>query len=117
MDISQILETAPAKIYSYATEEIKFYKEQINLHEEYKRLRAKVGLELKAKGTSLKEIDWILDNEEDLIELKSREMSAEINYKEQKALKDRAVNYLQVALESGRSLRAEMRAGLDTVKE
>lgn len=117
MDINQVLETAPQKIYEYATEEIRFLEQQMRLHEEYKLTRAKKGLELKAQGTSLKEIDWLLDSDDTLLEMKSNEMTAEISYKKQRALKDRADDYLQVALEKGRSQRAEIRAGLDVVTE
>ena len=117
MDIQKVLEEAPQKIYAYATEEIRYIEQQMRLHQEYKITRAKKGLELKVQGTSLKEVDWLLDSDSALLEIQSKEIEAEINYKKQKALKDRADDYLQVALEMGRSQRAEIRAGLDTVKE
>ena len=115
MDIQSVLEEAPQKIYAYATEEIRFYEEMIRMHEEYKFFRAKKYLEAKVKGSSIKDVEYSLDNEPALIELKNKEITAEINYKKQKALKDRADDYLQVALEMGRSQRAEIRAGLDVI--
>jgi hypothetical protein len=117
MDIQETLELAPQKIFLYCSEENKFYALMVRTHEDYKQQRARKYLEMKVMGTSIKDIDSALDCNEELISIKSKEVEAEINYREQRMLKERASNYLQVALEIGRTKRSELRALGDTVTE
>lgn len=117
MEINTVLETAPGKIYEYASKENEQYALMIRYHESHKRLRARKYLTLRAEGKTIKDADSECDCDEEISVIKDKEMGAEIEYRNQRILKDRADDYLQCALEIGRTMRAEIRAGLDTVKE
>lgn len=119
MNINQVLEQAPSKISLYCVEENKHYAEMIRLHEDYKRLRAKKYLELKAQSPEEKQknMEYYLDCEEGLCKIKDLELQEEISYRASRQKKENAEHYLQVALEMGRTKRAEIRSLYDDVQK
>jgi len=117
INIEDILEKAPAKIFQYAEEETEAYKREINLHEEYKRLRAKKALEFKARGDvrTAKEIEWLLDTNEELMKIKDEELLAEIEAKGKRNRRDRANDYFESAKAFGWLKRIEWDATNDVI--
>lgn len=119
MNITDILERAPAKISQHCEEENKHYAEMIKLHEEYKRLRAKKYLEMKAKSPQEKQknAEYILDCNKELCNIKDLELREEIDYRASRQRKENAEHYLQVGLEMGRTKRAEIRGLTDDIRK
>lgn len=118
MDINLALETLPAKIAEFTEKENEAYARMLNSHEEYKRTRAKIFLEVKASDhvMSLKQLDYQLDASETLCKIKDQELLAEIDYRAARLKKDFYDNEFQAAMERGRNLRKEMSSLNDTIK-
>ena len=118
MNINKVLELAPAKICEYAEQENKAYEAMIFLHEDYKQQRASLYLEMKGEGgKTIPEIDASLDIKESLVELKARELDAEVQYRAWRIKKNKAQDVFQAACEQGRNIRAEMKSLGDTITE
>jgi hypothetical protein len=115
MNINVILETAPGKIAEYAELENKAYALMLTSHEEYKQQRAKKYLEQKAEGGTIKDLEYKLDVDAELIAVKNKEVFAEIDYRAFRTKRNRAEDFFQAAMEKGRTVRAEMRSLGDTI--
>jgi len=88
------------------------------MHEEYKRERAKKYLSLKVQGLgTIKDIEYTLDCDLELVEIKGKELQAEANYRMWRMRKDRAHDTFEAAMEMGRNLRKEWFSTNDTIKE
>jgi hypothetical protein len=112
IDINTVLETAPSKIARYAEVEVKHYRDMITGHEEYKRLRAKKYLEIRAQETKIpqKDVEYMLDCDPMLCKVKDDEFMSEINYRSWRNKREEADDELQCALEQGRTIRSEQRS-------
>lgn len=117
MDINRILEVAPSKISEYCELENKAYAVMLHKHEEYKRERAKKYLTAKVEGATIKDLEYKLDCDEELCAIKDQEITAEIDYRNWRMKKDKAVNTFQSAMELGRTARQEMRSLQDTIEQ
>jgi hypothetical protein len=117
MDINSVLEKAPSAIASYTMKENEAYASMLKLHEEYKRLWAKMYLEKKAseEKISIKEIECVLEIDKDLSALKDRELVAEIEYRSWRQKKDNAKDHFVAAQEIARTRRTELKSLHDTV--
>jgi hypothetical protein len=116
MDINLVLELAPAKIAEYTAEENTHYATMLTTHEEHSRLWAKTYLERKAEGgKTIKEIECELELIPEIIELKSKEVQAEISYRASRMKKQKAVDTFQAAMELGRTKRTELKTLHDSV--
>jgi len=117
MNINAILNEAPAKISRYTEQEINEYKKMIGFHEFYKRERARKYLEAKVKeDITIKDLEYRLDCDPDLMKIKDDEQLAEIAYRGFRRKKEYARDMLQIAFETGWNKRVEMRSLNDTVK-
>ena len=119
MNIAQILEKAPAKIAEYAEKENEAYALMINKHEEHKRIRAKKYLEKRARegSVTIKDIEYELDSDSELLQIKDAELLAEINYRAWRIKKNKVDDLLQSAMERGRNIRSEIRGLNNTINE
>ena len=116
IDINQILSEAPSAIARHCEVENQHYAEMLRLHEDYKRLRAKKYLEMKADDKeSQKDREYALDCDEELCKVKDLELQEEISYRAARQKKEKAENYMQSALELGRTKRAEIRGLSDVI--
>lgn len=115
--INYYLSHCPAIIAQRAEEENKHYAEMITLHENYKRQRAKLLLEMKAKGDegTQKEKEYLLDTNEELNKIKDAELEAEINHRAWRAKKEKARDLFEAAKALGYNQRLEWRSGNDTI--
>jgi len=115
MDINKILEIAPAKISEYCEAENNYYALMLRKHEEYKRERARKYLVSKVQGETIKDLEYKLDCDDELSKIKNAEISAEIEYRNQRMKKEKAKDIFQSALELGRTARQELRSLHDTI--
>ena len=115
--IQEILEKAPAKISFYVENEITEYQSMQTLHEQYRTLRAKKYLEMKAQGgMTEKEREYTLDVDTELVDLKNKELIAEINYKGWRNKTNKASDTLQATMELARLARKDMLGVDPTIK-
>lgn len=118
MDITKILSEAPALIAERAEKENKYYANMLVFHEQYKQQRAKKYLQLKAeKKDTIKDIEYLLDSNEELCKMKHQELEAEIEYRGWRQRKEKAKDYFSMAVELGRNQRQEFYSLRDTIKE
>lgn len=116
MDIDKVLEKAPAAIALYAEKENSAYSMMIACHDEYKRLWSKKYLELRAATQkAVKDIECMLELDEELSKIKNKEMSSEIDYRAWRTRRDKANNMFIAAQEMGRTRRTELKSLNDTV--
>jgi hypothetical protein len=118
IDINKILEEAPSKVAYYAENENLAYAKMIQLHQDYKELRAvKYKTKRNQEATAQKDIEYGLDCDEDLIKIKRAEIEAEVKYREWRTKKDKARDYFEMAREMGWNQRTELRNLGDTISE
>lgn len=116
MEISAILEKAPAAIASYTVAENNAYATMILAGMEYKRLWAKTYLEKKsAGGKTIPELECELAIDPALMAIKDKELAAEIDYRASRQKKENARDHFNAAQELGRTRRAEMKSLGDSV--
>ena len=82
------------------------------------RERARQFLVVKAQGkASVKDIDYLLDCNEQLCLIKDKELQAEIMYRSYRMQKEQFKNEFESACEQGRNIRTEMRNLNDTISK
>ena len=115
--INRVLEKAPSVISFFCEQEIKEYQSMQTFHEQYRTLRAKKYLEMKAQGgMTEKEREYTLDIDTELVDLKNKELLAEINYKGLKNKVNKASDTLQATMELARLARKDMGSLGTTIK-
>lgn len=117
INITKLLTEAPSKIAYHQEQAGKHYAEMIKLHEEYKRAKYKLYLELKAQGTSANEAEPKATIEKTITQIKDLELQAEINYRAERQKQDYWNDQFEMAKELGYNKRAQIRSLNDTVKE
>jgi len=117
MNINRVLEIAPTKIAEYS-EKCNEYLGTMNLlHEEYKKQRAKKYLAAKAQEKiAQKDLDYQLDIEEELNNIKDKELLTEIQYRAMRTKMDKAVNTFEAARSLGSLKKQEMFSLHDTIR-
>jgi len=116
ININQILEEAPAKISEFCTKENEAYAMMEARHEEYKRERAKEYFRQKIAGNcTAKDVEYKLDMDSGLCQIKDAELLAEVDYRAWRTRKEKAEHLFNAAVEMGRNQRAEMYSLNDTI--
>lgn len=118
-EIELILEKAPAKISRHTTLENKAYADMIVYHENYKRERSKKYLQRRAnEGTvTIKDLEYALDCDAELMAIKDKELLAEIDYRANRERKEYYENEFSSAQERGRNIRSEKFGLNDTISQ
>ena len=115
-EINDILSKAPSIISYRAELENKYYALMLTMHEKYKELRGLKYKELREKTMTIKDVDYALDCDNELVALKNEEINSEIEYRKFRTEKDRAVNKFEAAKNIGYNLRCEIKGLSDTIK-